>query len=130
MAMVLSSEEAASLSASALPATIFAALEGLAHMPNERKSHRSKEAHWLPVTDTETRTLQTPCVLVEQVVQYIYRHVLPFELPELKGVEWWLHSRQPTEKMHVSCRRRRHLLHLLAIMMPRHLPWLSYCHTT
>lgn len=97
----LTAEAAASVSGCALPPAIFKALEELAHVPNERKTRRSKEAHWMPVEDAAARSLRRPRVLVEQVVQYIYRHVLPFELPGLRGVEWWVHSRAPTEKMHV-----------------------------
>mmetsp|Transcript_29501 Transcript_29501/g.75754 ORF Transcript_29501/g.75754 Transcript_29501/m.75754 type:complete len:298 (+) Transcript_29501:422-1315(+) len=96
----LTAEAAASVSGCALPPAIFKALEELAHVPNERKTRRSKEAHWMPVEDAAARSLRRPRVLVEQVVQYIYRHVLPFELPGLRGVEWWVHSRAPTEKMH------------------------------
>ena len=89
---------------SVLPSPIFAALAALPHVPNERKSRRTKEAHWLHVEDAATRRLKAPQTLVEQVVQYIYRHVLPFDLPGLQGVEWWTHSRHPTGKMHVRSR--------------------------
>eukprot|EP00959_Pyramimonas_sp_CCMP1952_P389263 8156292-Pyramimonas_sp.AAC.1 len=110
---------------------MFEQLAGLPHVPNEKKSKRSKEAHWYPVSDAVTKTMRPPRVFVEQIIQYIYSdaflhvfstaircipkqnaepyttmhvggtlHAHPVDLHNLVGVEWWVHSRRLTDKMH------------------------------
>lgn len=81
-----------------LPEKLFKQLAELSHVPNEAKSHRIKEAHWLPVCDRQL--VNPPTSLAEQVCEYLLRYG-GADLPvDICGLEWWVHSRPAGGKMH------------------------------
>ena len=101
-----------------LPAPLFKSLQHCQHQPNSEQ-----QSYWIPLTHssapastisvpsspTAHHTLladlspnSPPSLLVEQVVQHLFHHVLRPALPATSspvGLEWWLHSRPASSSM-------------------------------
>lgn len=78
----------------ALPSPLFKRLLEAGHVEN-----KDETSYWYPVNE-KTNTLAPARCCVEQIMQYIHENLLPIHIP-LKGVEWWLHRRDPTTYMHM-----------------------------
>jgi hypothetical protein len=76
-----------------LPPSLLQRLVAAEHRPNKEET-----SFWLPVDDGR---LPPPITAAEEAVHYIFDTLVPLPIEGLCGLEWWLHSRDPTTYMHM-----------------------------